>query len=46
MTVTEAFAYTQDMVYRYWNYGYGYPWDVFSPHVSGGPVDYVLLEAR
>ena len=46
VTVTEAFAYTQDMVYRYWNYGYGYPWDVFSPHVSGGPVDYVLLEAR
>ncbi len=46
VTVTEAFAYTQDMIYRYWNYGYGYPADVFSPHVSGGPVDYVLLEAR
>jgi hypothetical protein len=44
VTVTEAFAYAQDMIYRAWNYGYGYPSDVFSPHVSGGPVDYVLFE--
>ncbi len=46
VTVTEAFAYTQDCIYRDWNYGYGFPSDVFSPHVSGGPVDYVLFEAR
>jgi uncharacterized caspase-like protein len=46
LTVTEAFAYTQDMINREWNYMYGFPSDVFSPHVSGGPVDYVLLEAR
>jgi uncharacterized caspase-like protein len=44
VTVTEAFAYTQDMIYRYWNHGF--PSDAFSPHVSGGPVDYVLFEAR
>ncbi len=42
VTVTEAFAYTQEMIYRYWNNGGG----AFSPHVSGGPVDYVLFEAR
>ncbi len=46
VTVTEAFAYTQDMIYRYWNNGYAFPWGAFSPHVSGGPVDYVLFEAR
>jgi len=46
VTVTEAFAYTQKMIYRYWNYGYGFPSAAFSPHVSGGPVDYVLFEAR
>jgi hypothetical protein len=46
VTVTEAFAYTQKMIYRDWNYGYGFPSAVFSPHVSGGPVDYVLFEAR
>jgi len=46
VTVTEAFAYTKKMIYRDWNYGYGFPSAVFSPHVSGGPVDYVLFEAR
>jgi uncharacterized caspase-like protein len=47
VTVTEAFAYTQEMIYRYWNDTlYGDIYGVFSPHVSGGPVDYVLLEAR
>lgn len=46
VTVTEAFAYTQKMIYRDWNFHYGFPSDVFSPHVSGGPVDYVLFEAR
>ncbi len=46
VTVTEAFAYTQEMTNKYWNYAYGFPSDVFSPHVSGGPVDYVFLEAR
>jgi hypothetical protein len=43
VTVTEAFAYTQKKIYEDWNYGDGFP---FSPHVSGGPVDYVLFEAR
>jgi uncharacterized caspase-like protein len=46
VTVTEAFAYTQRMIYRHWNYDYGFPSAVFSPHLSGGPVDYVLFEAR
>ena len=41
VTVTEAFAYTQKKIYEDWNYGDGFP---FSPHVSGGPVDYVLFE--
>jgi hypothetical protein len=45
VTVTEAFAYTQEMIYRYWNYSsYAFPSAAFSPHVSGGPVDYVLFE--
>jgi hypothetical protein len=46
VTVTEAFAYAKEMIYQDWNYGYGFPSAVFSPHVSGGPVDYVLFEAR
>ena len=46
VTVTEAFAYATKMIYQDWNYGYGFPSAVFSPHVSGGPVDYVLFEAR
>ena len=46
VTVTEAFAHSQERVYRYWNLYYGYPTLQFSPHVSGGPVDYVLFEAR
>jgi len=46
VTVTEAFAYAKKMIYQDWNYGYGFPSYVFSPHVSGGPVDYVLFEAR
>jgi hypothetical protein len=47
VTVTEAFAYAQEMIYRYWNQtAYGSSYGYFSPHVSGGPVDYVLFEAR
>jgi hypothetical protein len=45
VTVTEAFAYTQEMIYRDWNSLFGSS-AAFSPHVSGGPVDYVLFEAR
>jgi uncharacterized caspase-like protein len=46
VTVTEAFAYAQEMIYRYWNNtAYGFTYGYFSPHVSGGPVDYVLFEA-
>jgi hypothetical protein len=46
VTATEAFAYARDRVYRFWNLYYGFPSLAFSPHVSGGPVDYVLFEAR
>jgi hypothetical protein len=45
VTVTEAFAYAKRMIYRDWNSYYG-SYYAFSPHVSGGPVDYVLFEAR
>jgi hypothetical protein len=46
VTVTEAFAYTQKYIYRDYYLGRFVPYDAFSPHVSGGPVDYVLFEAR
>jgi hypothetical protein len=46
VTVTEAFAYTQKYIYRDYYLGRFVPYDVFSPHVSGGPVDYVLFKAR
>ena len=47
VTVTEAFSYAQEMIYKHWNYtAYGSSYGYFSPHVSGGPVDYVLFEAR
>jgi len=46
VTVTEAFAYTQEKLYRDYYLGRFGPYDAYSPHVSGGPVDYVLFEAR
>jgi hypothetical protein len=46
ITVTEAYYYARNRINTEWNLSYGYPVDAFSPHVSGGPVDYVLFEAR
>jgi uncharacterized caspase-like protein len=44
VTVTEAYDHAQYGLYRDWNIqGLYY---AFAPHVSGGPVDYVLFEAR
>jgi len=46
VTVTEAFDYARRMINRDWNRVNGIYGAAFSPHVSGGPVDYVLFEAR
>ena len=42
VTVTEAYDYTRGMIDRYWN-SEVYYLERFAPHVSGGPVDYVLF---
>jgi uncharacterized caspase-like protein len=41
ITVTEAYYYVRNRINSEWSLN-----GAFSPHVSGGPVDYVLLEAR
>jgi hypothetical protein len=46
VTVTEAYDYIRTQINNEWNLKYGLPTAVFSPHVSGGPVDYVLFTAR
>lgn len=46
VTATEAFDYARRMINRDWNLYYGFAGMAFYPHVSGGPVDYVLLKAR
>jgi hypothetical protein len=46
VTVTEAYDYIHTKINNEWNLKYGEPTAVFSPHVSGGPVDYVLFTAR
>jgi hypothetical protein len=46
VTVTEAYDYVRAKIYTEWNLRNGFAADAFSPHVSGGPVDYVLLKAR
>ena len=52
VTVTEAYDYIRNGIEDYWN-SYWNPaatpieaeW-IFAPHVSGGPLDYLLFEAR
>ena len=52
VTVSEAYYYAYRRIMSEWNPIYGAAlveegYDgLFSPHVSGGPVDYVLFEAR
>ncbi len=46
VTVTEAYDYVRTKIRTDWNLRNGYAIDAFSPHVSGGPVDYVLFQAR
>lgn len=45
VTVTEAYDYTRRMIDQYWN-SEVYYLERFSPHVSGGPLDYVLFGAE
>jgi uncharacterized caspase-like protein len=45
VTVTEAYAYVREKIYTNWNRQLG-PYYAYAPHVSGGPVDYVLFQAR
>ena len=46
VTVTEAYDYVRGKIRTDWNLRNGYAIDAFSPHVSGGPVDYVLFQTR
>ena len=45
VTVTEAYDYIQENLYANWSQPLGLYY-AYAPHVSGGPVDYVLFEAR
>jgi uncharacterized caspase-like protein len=46
VTVTETYDYVRTRINDEWNLRSGYANDAFSPHVSGGPVDYVLFQTR
>jgi uncharacterized caspase-like protein len=47
VTVSEAYGYVLDVIEREWNRRYApYPEAIFAPRISGGPVDYVLFQAR
>jgi len=46
VTVTETYDYVRTRINNEWNLRNGYANDAFSPHVSGGPVDYVLFQTR
>jgi hypothetical protein len=43
VTIDEAFRYTSDRIDSVWNTSFSF--DQFHPHVSGGPVNYVLFSA-
>ncbi|OHD73295.1 MAG: hypothetical protein A2V99_01950 [Spirochaetes bacterium RBG_16_67_19] len=45
ITVSEAYGFVQEKLYRNWSLPRGLYY-AHAPHVSGGPVDYVLFEAR
>lgn len=45
VTVSETYDYMRQAINLEWNALYGLDY-AFSPHVSGGPVDYVLFTAR
>ncbi|MBN1835672.1 MAG: caspase family protein [Spirochaetales bacterium] len=45
VTVTEAYDYTREKIDEQWN-SEAYFVNRFAPHVSGGPVDYVLFTAE
>ena len=44
VTIDEAFRYTSDRIDEQWNMYL--PSDQFHPHVSGGPINYVLFSAN
>lgn len=44
ITISESYNYTKRELDRYWNDQYAAEYE-FLPHISGGPVDYVLLQA-
>jgi hypothetical protein len=43
VTVLETFALMKAGIDQTWNSGYAKPYEVFAPHVSGGPIDLVLF---
>ncbi len=45
VTVLEAFFYAKEQIEQNWNVHFEGALERFSPHVSGGPVDFVLFEA-
>jgi hypothetical protein len=44
ITISESYSYTKRELDQYWNAQYAAQYE-FLPHISGGPVDYVLLQA-
>jgi len=44
ITISESYNYTKRELDQYWNAQYAAQYE-FLPHISGGPVDYVLLQA-
>ena len=43
VTVLEAFSYAKAGIDTNWNPAYASSSQAFEPHVSGGPVDFVLF---
>ena len=46
VTALEAFAYARDGIENNWNVHFSSAVDIFSPRVSGGPLDFVLFRSR
>jgi hypothetical protein len=46
ITVTETYDFVRTKIETEWSLRNGFAADAFSPHVSGGPVDYVLFQRR
>lgn len=46
VTALEAFYYAKEQIEREWNVLFSGAYEQFSPHISGGPVDFYLFDAE